>query len=187
MNKEQDYYHSLYQVAKVINSSLEPTQVLETIAGQVIQSMDIKACSLRLLDSQAQHLIMGASQGLSQGYLRKGTVQVSKSGLDQEALQGKKAVQVQDARTDPRFQYPEQARDEGLVSLLVLPLMVEDRPIGVIRAYSVEYREFTEEEIEFLHIIANLSAIALENAMLHQRLKLNCQLQEDYDYRLFED
>ncbi|MFW6388868.1 MAG: GAF domain-containing protein [Desulfohalobiaceae bacterium] len=187
MSKEQDYYHSLYQVAKVINSSLEPAQVLETIAGQVVQSMDLQACSLRLLDSGGQRLLMGASQGLSQGYLRKGAVEVAKSRLDQEALEGKKPVQVQDARTDSRFQYPEKAREEGLISLIVLPLMVEDRAIGVIRAYSGQEREFTAGEIEFLSIIANLSAIALENARLHQRLKLDCQLQADYDYRLFED
>ncbi|MFW6177492.1 MAG: GAF domain-containing protein [Desulfohalobiaceae bacterium] len=186
MSKEQDYYHSLYQVAKVINSSLEPAQVLETIAAQVVQSMDLKACSLRLLDSTGQRLLIGASHGLSKGYLRKGTVEVEKSRLDQEALSGK-TVLVQDARSDSRFQYPEQAKEEGLVSLLVLPLMVEDRAIGVLRAYSGENREFTAEEIELLHIIANLSAIALENAKLHQRLKLDCQLQEEYDYRLFED
>lgn len=184
--KEQDYYHSLYEVAKVINSSLEPSKVLETIAQQVIQSLDLKACSLRLLDTQGQNLLMGASLGLSKGYLRKGAVEVAKSKLDQEALSGK-VVTVQDARHDPRFQYPEQAQEEGLVSLAVLPLLIENKAIGVLRGYAGQPREFTADEIEFLTIIANLSAIALENASLHQRLKLDCQLQEDYEYRLFED
>jgi signal transduction protein with GAF and PtsI domain len=186
MSKEKNYYHSLYEVAKVINSSLDPTLVLNTIAQQVTKALNMKACSIRLLDSQGEKLLMGASHGLSKGYIRKGDVEVGKSGLDREALAGNPTT-IRDASNDPRFQYPEKAKEEGICSLAVVPLMIEDKAIGVLRAYSGTYRDFPAEEIEFLTIIANLSAIALENARLHHRLKLDKDLQTAYDYRLFED
>lgn len=186
MSKEKDYYHSLYEVAKVINSSLDPAMVLDTIAQQVTKALDLKACSIRLLDSQGEKLVMSASHGLSKGYVRKGVVEVAKSGLDQEALAGIPAT-IRDASSDPRFQYPEKAKEEGICSLAVVPLMVEDKAIGVLRVYSGVCQDFDPEVIEFLTIIANLSAIAIENARLHHRLKLDKELQTAYDYRLFED
>jgi signal transduction protein with GAF and PtsI domain len=186
MSKEKNYYHSLYEVAKVINSSLDPTLVLNTIAQQVTKALNMKACSIRLLDSQGEKLLMGASHGLSKGYIRKGDVEVGKSGLDREALAGN-PTSIRDASSDPRFQYPEKAKEEGICSLVVVPLMIEDKAIGVLRVYSGTYRDFPTEEIEFLTIIANLSAIAIENARLHHRLQLDKDLQTAYDYRLFED
>ncbi len=184
--RETDYYHSLYEVAKVINSSLDPSRVLEVIARQVTRAMDLKAASIRLLDKDGKRLLLGSSYGLSKGYIRKGAVDADKSGLDREALSGEN-VTIQDACTDARFQYPEKAREEGIASVVVVPLRVEDRSIGVLRGYSDTCREFSASEIEFMTIIANLSAIAIENARLHHKLKLDHELQEAFEYRLFED
>ncbi len=184
--KEKDYYHSLYEVAKVINSSLDPAQVLNVIARQVTEAMNLKAASIRLLDKEGKRLLLGSSYGLSKGYIRKGAVEIEKSGLDREAMSGKN-VSIHDACSDPRFQYPEKAKEEGIASVVVVPLKVEDRAIGALRGYSDTCREFSDNEIEFMTIVANLSAIAIENARLHQKLKLDFELQEAFEYRLFED
>jgi signal transduction protein with GAF and PtsI domain len=185
-SKEKDYYRSLYEVAMVINSSLDPATVLAKIAEQVTLAIEAKACSIRLLDKQGKRLLLGASYGLSKGYLRKGAVEIEKSGIDQEALAGKR-VTIRDACTDPRFQYPEKAKEEGIASVMVVPLMVENRAIGVLRVYSATCRDFAPEETEFLTAIANLSAIAIENARLHQALKADYELLAAYEYRLFDD
>lgn len=184
--KEKDYYRSLYEVARVINSSLDPATVLEKIAQQVTLAMEAKASSIRLLDRQGKRLLMGAAYGLTKGYLRKGPVEVQKSGIDREALVGNE-VAIRDACTDPRFQYPEKAREEGIASVMVVPLLVEGKAIGVIRVYSATCRDFASEEVEFLKAIANLSAIAIENARLHQALKADYELLAAYEYRLFDD
>ncbi len=173
--KSKDYFSALYKVAKVINSSLEPGRVLQEIVKGVAQTLGVKACALRLLSPNKQELRMGACWGLSQGYLRKGKVLVEKSGLDKEALKGKPVV-ILDAQTDPGFQYGNRAKKEGIKSVLVVPLKVGRRKIGVVRAYSGEAREFSTDEIKFLEAVANLSAIALENARLHQALKTDYDL-----------
>ncbi len=185
--KEQTYYRALYEAARVINSSLEPSKVLNTIAKQTASAMGVKACTLRLLDRQGEYLLPGASHGLSQAYLRKGKVALSGSKLDKVALSGE-PVYIQCAATDPRFQYPEAAKAEGIVSLLVVPLMLEEKKaIGVMRVYSDVERVFSADETEFLTIMANLSAIALENARLHQTLKSDCELSAAYQFQTFED
>ncbi|MBW2618793.1 MAG: GAF domain-containing protein [Deltaproteobacteria bacterium] len=180
---EKDYFEALYQVGRVVNSSLEPSRVLEEIARCVSQTMEVKGCSLRLLDQRRQRLLMGAFFGLSEGYIRKGPVLIEESGLDREALEGR-TVYLADAQTDEGWQYPEKAKAEGIHSVLVVPLTVDDEVIGVLRAYAAEVREFGQRERRFLEAVGNISAIALENARLHQALKKDYDLLIEHEYRL---
>jgi signal transduction protein with GAF and PtsI domain len=180
---EKDFFAALYDVAKVVNASLTPSRVLEEIVSCVAETMKVKASSLRLLDSRRKKLLMGASHGLSDGYIRKGSVTVKESGLDQKALKGK-TIWLKNAQTDKDFQYKDKARAEGITSVLVVPLMVEKKAIGVLRVYSKEQRKFDKDEIKFLEAVANLSAIALENARLHQALRQDYDLLVAHKYRL---
>ena len=182
-DKKEDYFMALYEVARVVNASLKPSKVLKEIVSRVSGVMTVKGCTLRLLDSRKKRLLMGAYFGLSDGYIRKGPVTVEQSGLDKKALKGK-TVYLKDAQTDDDFQYKEKARAEGIKSVLVVPLTVEKKAIGILRVYSEKVREFKEKEIKFLEAVANLSAIALENARLHQALRKDYDLLIDHKYRL---
>ena len=167
---EHDYWRALYSVAHDLASTLEPSAVLARLARSAAEALRVKACTLRLLEPDGETLTASASYGLSEGYLRTGSVDVAHSPVDREALTGK-SVALVDVRTDPRFQYPDQAAQEGLVSLLCVPLLAHGRAIGVLRVYTNSERIFYEEEVEFLHAIASLGAISVENARLVQRLE----------------
>lgn len=178
-----DYFEALYDVARAVNASLEPAEVLGTIVRSVTRGLKVKASGLRILNRAGDTLLMGASSGLSQGYIRKGPVTVADSGLDREALAGK-TIYIEDIQEHAGFQYPDRAKEERLHSLLVVPLMVEGRAIGVLRAYSEEPRHFDGDETKFLEAAANLAAIALENARLHAALKRDYDLLVQHEFRL---
>ena len=181
--KEIDYFNALYDVAKVINASLNPDRVLEEIVGCIVTTMNVKASSLRLLDSPHRKLVLGASYGLSEQYIRKGPIVVAESGLDQKALKGE-TIHLRDVTTDKDFHYRAMAEQEGIKSVLVVPLILENKAIGVLRVYTEKVRDFTEQEIKFLTVVANLSAIALDNARMHQTLKDQCDLMKAHKYRI---
>jgi signal transduction protein with GAF and PtsI domain len=186
-NSTTDYYQALYQVVKTVNSSLDPQTVLQSIAESVSWAMNVKACSIRLLSEDGRYLLASATHGLSKGYMRKGKVEVEKSGIDQEVLQGGN-VQLCNVCEDSRFQYPEAARKEGIESVLAVPLSLErERTIGVLRVYSAERREFGQDETDFLNAVADVCALAIQNARIHKRLETVLQLQNEYEFRLFED
>jgi signal transduction protein with GAF and PtsI domain len=102
--KDIDYFVALYDVAKVINASLDPLKVLEKIVQSVVKAMDVKAGSIRLLDSRERMLVLGAASGLSKGYVRKGPILIEESGLDRKVLKGR-AVWLENAQTAKDFQY----------------------------------------------------------------------------------
>lgn len=84
---------------------------------------------------------------------------------------GGKPVVVSDVSNDPRIQYPQETMKEGIFSELSVPLYLRDRITGVLRIYSGERQEFSADVIKLLSAIADLSAIAIENARMHESLK----------------
>lgn len=182
-DKERNYFMALYDVARVINASLDMTVVLEEIVKSVVEAMNVKASSIRLLDAKKRSLMMGAAFGLSKGYIRKGPVLVKESGLDRKALKGE-LIWIKNAQTDPDFQYGGGAKTEGIKSVIVVPLKTENKVIGVLRVYTDKIREFNNQEVQFLDAVANLSALALEKARLHKALQTNYDLLIAHKYRL---
>lgn len=170
----RDYYKALYQAVLTISSSLEVDQVLQSIVKSTAEAMEVKACGLRLFDPETGQLHLSAVYGLSEGYLAKGPVNISYSLIDSETLKGTN-VYIADARTDARFQYKEAAREEGIVSVLCTPLEVHGKTIGVIRVYTGQFTEFHEDDVEFLTGLANLAALAIENARLYESVRNSYQ------------
>jgi len=166
----KDYYQALYQAAMTISFSLELDRVLQSIVTSTAKAMQVKACVLRLLDTDAGLLTLGSVYGLSAEYLAKGPIQVAGSALDSATLRGEPII-IPDVRTDPRFQYQEAARHEGIVSALCVPLEVRGQAMGVIRVYTGEPMDFHEDDVQFLTVLASLSALAIENARLYENLK----------------
>lgn len=182
-SKDRDYFSALYDVARAVNASLDSSQVLQEILRAVVETVGVKACSVRLLSSRGDTLELAASSGLSEDYLRKGPVLILESGIDRDVLQGK-TCWIKDVRKDSGFQYPARAEKEGILSVLALPLLVEGKAVGVLRVYSGEIREFPEEDIRFLEAVSHLSAIAIENARLHETLRRRCDLMAEHKYRI---
>lgn len=167
---ERDYYTALYQAALTISSSLELDQVLQSIVMSITEAMQVKACALRLLDSDTGQLQLSAVYGLSNEYLSKGPVSVTQSPIDSEALHGS-PVFIADVSTDPRFHYHDAARQEGIVSVLCVPLEVRGDAIGVMRVYTDKPTDFRQNDIQFLSVLASLAALAIENARLYENIK----------------
>lgn len=182
----QDYFRALRDVALVITSSLEPKDVLHKIAEETAKTMNCKASTIRLLDSTGHFLLPSADYGLSDSYKRKGPVEVRKSGMDSEVLAGK-SIHLKDAAADGRFQYPDSAKREGLVSVLSVPLMVDGKAIGLMRVYSDVEREFTPDEETFMEAVAAISGMAIVNARLHDALRSNYELMSKHAYSVYED
>jgi len=169
---EASYYQSLYEVAAAVNSTHAPEAVLNYIVENVAKAVGAKGCSLMLLTPDRELLLHTAAYGLSDWYIRKGPVSADKS--ISEALESK-PVAVLDATEDERIQYREQAKKEGIASMLSVPMMLREEVMGVIRVYTAEPRHFTMDDMYFVGAVANLGAIALENIRLYDTV------QKDYE------
>jgi GAF domain-containing protein len=163
-------HQSLYHIAQALNASLELQPMLTRVLAAAVKEMALKAASIRLLDPNGRTLRLVAAHGLSQAYLAKGEIHVDKSPVDQRALGGEVFV-LYDVERETGFEYPEEATREGIRSVLVVPLKLKDRTLGVLRAYSARPRHFGHVAISFLNSVADLVALAIENAELYATLQ----------------
>ena len=105
----------------VSNSYLQ--EILQLIVTMTAQMMNSKICSLMLLDDKKQELKIAATQSLSEKYLQKPPLKLGQS-ISGKALQSRKPVAVLDVTKESGYGYPEIAKQEGLVSMLAVPMLI---------------------------------------------------------------
>ena len=159
--KEQLNYEIFLKVANTISHSKEPEEVaLMTVEG-IKTALDIKACALFLLNKTTDELKVAASYGLSDEYLNKGPLSALHS-IAQSLEEG--PVAIYDATNDPRLQYPEAAKKEGIVSILSVPIQVNRSIMGALRVYTSEPWEFTLNDVNFVYALAQIAGMSIRLA-----------------------
>ncbi|MGD0574515.1 MAG: HAMP domain-containing sensor histidine kinase [Anaerolineales bacterium] len=161
---------ALLHSSQAVSSTLSLGDVLLRLAENAAQAVLTDRASVRLLDETGETLDLVASFGLRAEYLSKGPVELSRSGLDREVLSGG-AVIVDQAANDERIQYPREVTEEGIRSILAVPVMGRTGPKGVLRVYSTQAQRFTRDDAELVVAIAGEGAVAIENAMAHQAVQ----------------
>jgi GAF domain-containing protein len=168
ISKERTYFESFRKVLKAVSSTLSLEEVLDLLVRNVTEVMNLKACAIRLFYPSKRTLVLAASHGLSQQYIEKGPVNADSS--ISESMKGK-TVTILNVANDPRVQYPKSAIEEGIVSLGSIPLSLKGRVIGVLRLYTGTPHNFSEDELNFAEALAEMGAIAIQNARLYEGLK----------------
>ena len=156
---------AVYDINAMLAGASDLKEILDTTTRIVCDVMHVKACSLRLLDEATGVLYVKSIHNLSPEYLGKGPVILSQNPIDQAAMAGKVA-RIADAPNDPRTQYPEQARKEGIISGMVCGMIYRGKAVGVLRVYTSEPHEFSPFEEALLRAVASQAAAAIVNARL---------------------
>jgi sigma-B regulation protein RsbU (phosphoserine phosphatase) len=154
------------RVATMLSEARDLNNVLQRTAETVADVMRVKAVSIRLIDRERDELVTRAVHNLSPGYLSKGPILLSRAEIDRVAMSDKGYEYVRDVGTDPRVLYPQEARREGIASLLSVGLRYQGEAIGAIRLYTARPREFGKLQVELMKSIAAQAAGAIENARL---------------------
>jgi signal transduction histidine kinase len=162
-------FESLASVSRTINSTLNLDEALRVITREACELMRARMCSLMMLDENREWLDLRASYGAGETYIKKPRLSVEESLLGVVARR-KKPMQIANVQTSSRYQNVEVARQEGLFSLLSVPLLFAGQSIGTLNVYTGRPYNFSNEEIKILSALAELSAIAIEKARLYERI-----------------
>jgi sigma-B regulation protein RsbU (phosphoserine phosphatase) len=155
----------IYQLSTLVAGDFSLQEVLDKLAEGAVQIIGAKACSIRLLDDQTNDLKMRSTYGLSEEYRNKGVV--TKDDPVITAAFAGEAVLIDDMRDDGRIRFKEATNREGLVSQLTVAMQFRSHPIGVLRLYSPQPRDFTPADIVVARAVASQCAVAITNAKLY--------------------
>ncbi|MBI3721562.1 MAG: GAF domain-containing protein, partial [Fimbriimonas ginsengisoli] len=132
------------------------------------QQFNYKVCTVRLLDERRQELVLRATQAPSKGYQRKRAIKLGES-IAGRAIDLGRTVIVPDVQLEQDYIGHELAAEQGLRSMICVPLMIQDRPVGVMTCYTTVVREFPPDEVRALETLAKQAAVSIEHAKLQVR------------------
>jgi sigma-B regulation protein RsbU (phosphoserine phosphatase) len=163
--KQIERDEQIYQLTTLVAGDFSLQEVLDRLAEAAVKIVGVKACSIRLLDEQTNDLKMRSTYGLSEEYRNKGPV--TKDDPVVKAAFAGEAVVLDDMRVDGRVKYKRATINEGLVSQLTVAMKFKEEPIGVLRLYSPEPKDFDEDDINLARAVASQCAVAITNAKLY--------------------
>ncbi|MBI4964450.1 MAG: response regulator [Desulfomonile tiedjei] len=171
--KDREIEQTYAEAEKAITSSLDLKEILGLICVSVVKLFKVKAAALHMYRKKDNVLEIASSCGLSDAYVSKGVLASDKSIA--EALEFGKPVLIDEASFGSKLHYPEDAKKEGIKSILSVPLRLDDTVLGFLRIYSAEKRSFGDEEMDLLLKFAEQAARALENAMTYERVRTDIE------------
>ena len=156
------------ELASSINSSLDIKKIMHILTAEASQALGMKGVLIRLLNPDTGELDLVSAYGLSEKFLAKGPVLAQKSISD--GLKGKTIV-VESVAEDKRVQYPDALVEEGVASMISVPIKSKEEVIGVMRVYSGVERKDPEDMIMLLEALAHTGALAIQNASMYLQLQ----------------
>lgn len=162
--------NALHAVVQTIGSVKKLDHVLKIVTSELCRVMGVLGISVKLLSTDRKFLNYVAAEGLVAGVFKSKVVEVAKSPLNRQVVEGKPFVT---GRVTPgeMFQFGEDLAAANVQSVLFVPLIVEEAVIGILGAYCKYQERFTPDEVEFFQQAAGLVAVAIENARAYESIE----------------
>ena len=168
--KVMSYEKKLAMVSSICKQfihSLNVEQVLHDAPRKISDVMDVEVVLVFQLCEEARELNLVGYEGVSGEFARGVDKLKVGEGINGWVAQSGEPLLVRDVSTDPRLTR-EVVRQEGIKSMLIVPMKCEEEVKGTLCIASRGYREFADDEMELLIIVANEICICSENARLYQ-------------------
>ena len=153
---------TLYEMVKEMGNLYDLQALMDAATRNAAIIMDVKGCSIKLLDSQGKKLKFSSIYGISENYIAKEAIDIEKSPVNQKIIKGE-PLSIGEIDKKNFFQYPEDLQKEGIASMLCLPLCVEKTVLGVFCIYSEKPYCFETEDVAFFSLMADLTALGIKN------------------------
>lgn len=170
---------ALSEVSKTISTSPYVEEILQLLVNVTAQQFNYRVCTVRLLDEARGELVLRATQAPAKAYARKRAIKLGESIAGRAIDEGVPVI-VRDVQTDTDYIGHDLAVEQGLRSMICVPMTLQDRPIGVLSCYTSEVRDFAPDEIKALETLAKQAAVSIE----HSKLQVRNTLMQEMHHRV---
>ncbi|MBU0704839.1 MAG: GAF domain-containing protein [Chloroflexi bacterium] len=161
----------LHETSRVLTATLDPDSVLRSLMTQVRDYFQVEAASVALLDEKTGKLVFRVAVGEAAKAV-VGMNLASDQGVAGWVIQTGEPALVPDAHADERFySVVDDSTDFRARAMLVVPIKVEGRVIGVTEALNPAAGVFDDDAQRLLLSVADLAAVAIHNADLYKRAR----------------
>jgi signal transduction protein with GAF and PtsI domain len=176
------YIKALTDISRAITSDLYLEDLLKLIVMVTAKVTGVDICSLWLIDTKESPSIirLKATQAIDPEYVKDRSLNLNEGVVGYVAT-NRKPLTIKNVLKSHRFKEKEMARKLGLVSMVGVPLQLQDeRVIGVLNCFTSHPHDFSETDINLLTAVANQAAVAILNTELMVQTRV---IQEELETR----
>ena len=172
-DKTEKHYNDLVALSRV-SAAISGLQDLDTILriglDNVLNIMNGTVGGIMLLDESAQTLSYRVHYGLSDKYAEEMHLKLGE-GIAGKVAQSGRSVLLEDISSESDAARLDLISSEGLRAFVSVPLRAKDTVVGVMNVASHVPHRFVKEDVHLLHTIGDQLGIAIEQAVLYDRLR----------------
>jgi len=163
----------LIEVAGAVVSTLDVDTVLQAVLRSAMRFAETPAGSVVLLDEKKNEVCLVAHEGLSMEFVKNERSRIVPGGFTEQALRAREMICIGEIPYEPLYRdtNPLMLR-EGIKSLICIPLILNNRTIGILYLDDFVPRVFDKEKLKLLSVFVSFAAVAIENAKLHNSTKM---------------
>lgn len=168
LQRNQKILSSLADVSRQLMKAVTYEEVLEKVMQIIFEQVHAERGVILLYDEKAKQLV---PKIVRQANKSQDAIRISHT-IAKKSFDDKVAILCHDAQTDERFQAGASIRLLGIRSALCVPLMVEDKAIGLIYVDTpLRVKAYGDFELDLLSALSGLCAIAINQAGLRTKLE----------------
>ena len=169
--KRADQLTTLVELATILNSTLEPKEVRKRAMQAATRLMNCEVGSLLLLDEEKKDLFFEVALGEKGETVKEVRLKVGE-GIAGWVAEHSKPLMVADVTKDSRHSIKvDDTSGYKTKNIMCVPVMVKEKVIGVLQAVNkLNNEHFSNEDLELFELLANQVAIAIENAILYEKI-----------------
>jgi sigma-B regulation protein RsbU (phosphoserine phosphatase) len=165
---------TLLEVEKSLSSSLDLDEVLELILDSLLKVVKYDAAAIFLIDKKKQQIEHIKARGFDPALEPDLQLKIGQ-GLAGWAAQTQKSLIVPNVKEDPRYIEARVETQSGMV----VPIISNERIIGVFSIESNQLNAYDEDDLELLDAFASLASVSIERARQHQEILEKRKLEEE--------
>ncbi len=178
----------LNTITSTIRSSLEPQEIFASITQQLGEALNSESCALSLWTEEDNylrcvglHLLdpnerIHSTSNFDESILPQSIANISANPVFQALIESKQPVAITDLHEDSEWNVSDLPLRSIARSLLMVPLISDDKIIGSISMrQNTQPRHWLPEEISLVQAVASQAAIAVQQANLFQTTRQQAQ------------
>jgi signal transduction histidine kinase len=166
--EQLDQLRFLHRVARLATTARTWDELLETVVDETRDALRASVSSLYLLDRDGEKLTLAATNGLDRFQIGRARVPYGE-GVTGRVAASREPIVIPDVSQDPRFLWVRGIDQRRFIaSMLSVPLVWDDRTVGVLNVQTEEHRDFADSDVAHLRAIADLLAGIVEKGRLQR-------------------
>ncbi len=170
---------ALHRINLSATADLNLSDRLSTAVRVLADTTSADACGILLYDETTDSLALRAAVGLNPAAIGALTLRPG-VGITGSAAAEQRVIAASDARSHSAYVSMPATGEDVYASQISVPMVLRrgadpEVLVGVINLFSLQRRDFSEDEIAFLQLVAGELAIGIENARLYSRTDARLQ------------